>query len=305
VQPKHPVSHHTFSLFSSLFLIATVQAQDWASTLPGKGTGTSHQAVDWKKNTISPVADMMEFEDPIIRTELRPVFMYQNMDNDYVTKGGYAMLAGVQMRLALTDRFAIMATKGGYMDVKPGVGADAGGWGNLTGGFKYALVDDPQVEFILTGGLTYTAPSGSRSISHGTGSGLLAPFVSFEKGWGDFHLMGTLVYSQALDTDANSSILHYGLNADYYLSQWFIPFLSAVAWTVMDAGSAVELDLEGYDAVNFGSAGSGGSTQAVLGVGFRTRFSQKFDIGFAYQKSVVTPRGLFYDRITVDCAIRF
>jgi hypothetical protein len=117
--------------------------------------------------------------------------------------------------------------------------------------------------------------------------------------------MGTLVYSQALDTEANSSTLHYGLNADYYVCQWFIPFLSAVAWTVTDAGNAVPLNLEGYDAVNFGSAGSAGRTQVVLGFGFRTRFNEHFDIGLAYQKSVATPRGLFDDRITVDCALRF
>jgi len=251
------------------------------------------------------VADMMEFEDPVIRTEIRPVFMYQNMDNDYVTRGGYAILAGAQVRLALTDRLAVMVTKGGYMDTRPAAGAKAGGWANLTGGFKYALVDDLAARFILTGGLTYTAPNGDESIFHGTGSGLLSPFVSFQKGWGDFHLMGTLVYSQALDRDANSSILHYGLHADYHVCQWFIPFVSAVAWTVTDAGNAVALDLEGYDAVNFGAAGSDGTTQVVLGVGFRSRLTRDFDIGIAYQKSVVTPRGLFDDRITLDFAIRF
>ena len=32
------------------------------------------EAVDWKTNTISPVANPMYFEDPVIRTEIRPIF---------------------------------------------------------------------------------------------------------------------------------------------------------------------------------------------------------------------------------------
>ncbi|MBL9117687.1 MAG: hypothetical protein JNJ83_21955 [Verrucomicrobiaceae bacterium] len=31
-------------------------------------------AVDWKTNTISPVSNPIFFEDPVIRTELRPIF---------------------------------------------------------------------------------------------------------------------------------------------------------------------------------------------------------------------------------------
>lgn len=262
-------------------------------------------AVDWKRDTISPVADMLEFEDPVIRTELRPTFMYQELGQDYITQGGEAYLLGCQVRYAFTERFAVMVTKGGYMEVHPGPGGHVGGWANLTGGFKYALVDAREDDFILTGGLTYTAPTGDESILHGTGDGLLNPFLSWEKGWGRFHLMGTLVYSQALDMEVNSSILHYGLHADYHVCQWFIPTVSAVAWSVVDAGKGYPLELEGYDAVNFGASRSQGSTQVVLGVGFRTRFTEKLDLGVAWQKAVTTPRGLFEDRLTVDFVIRF
>jgi hypothetical protein len=299
------MNHHLITIFSGFILLATAEGQDFAVALSAKSAAPTLEAADWKQKTISPVADMLEFEDPVIRSEIRPVFMYQNMDNDSVTRGGYALLAGAQVRLALTDRFAVIVTKGGYMDSRPAAGVKAGGWANLTGGFKYALVDDPAARFILTGGLTYTATNGDESIFHGMGSGLLSPFASFQKGWGDFHLMGTLVYSQALDTDANSSILHYGLHADYHVCQWFIPFVSAVAWTVTDAGKAVPLNQEGYDAINFGASGSDGTTQVVLGLGFRSRLTQNFDIGIAYQKSVAKPRGLFDDRITLDFAIRF
>ena len=222
------------SLACLLFLAPAADAQGILAAL-----GRAEDSAGWKKNTISPVADMMEFEDPVVRTEIRPVFMYQNIANNYVTGGGYAMLAGAQVRLALTNRFALMVTKGGYMETHPAVGQHSGGWADLTFGFKYVLIDDMESNFILTAGMTATTPSGDRKILHGRGSGFLNPFLSFEKGWGDFHLMGTLVYNQALHRDSNSSHLHYGLNADYHACDWFIPFVSAVAWTVTDAGSAV------------------------------------------------------------------
>lgn len=293
------------TLLGTLALSGAQAGSPAISAKSSKNPVVPQEAVDWKENTISPVADILEFEDPIIRTEIRPAFIYHNIDGDFVTKGGHATLLGAQVRFALTDRLALIATKGGYLDIDPGVGSDIGGWANLTGGFKYALIDDVANAFILTGGLTYTAPTGDESIFHGTGDGLINGFVSWEKGFGDFHLMGTLAYSQALDTGANSSLFHYGLHADYYVCQWFIPFVSAVGWTVADAGNAIPLNSEGYDTINFGSSGSDGVTQVVLGAGFRTRFTKNLDFGVAYQKAVVSPEGLFDDRFTFDFAIRF
>lgn len=297
------------ALLNTLLLTLTLSsAQAGTPSISAKSSKNPvvpQEAVNWKDNTISPVADILEFEDPVIRTEIRPAFIYHNIDGDFVTQGGHATLLGAQVRFAVNDRLALIVNKGGYLDIDPGVGPDLGGWANLTGGFKYALVDDMANAFILTAGLTYTAPTGDETIFHGTGDGLINGFTSFEKGWGNFHLMGTLGYSQALDTGANSSIFHYGLHADYYTCQWFIPFVSAVGWTVADAGGAIPLDTEGYDTINFGSSNSDGVTQIVLGAGFRTRFTKNLDFGVAYQKAVVSPEGLFDDRFTFDFAIRF
>ncbi len=42
-----------------------------------------------------------------------------------------------------------------------------------------------------------------------------------------------------------------------------------------------------------------------LGVGFRSRILDNVDLGFAYEKAVIKPEGLFDDRFTFDICIRF
>jgi hypothetical protein len=262
-------------------------------------------AASWKDRTISPVANLLYFEDPVIRNEIRPAFIYHRIDDGFITGGGEAYLAGAQLRLALTDRLQFIANKGGYLWIDPEVGSETDGWANLVAGLKYALIDSEADQFILTPGLTYEIPLGEKDIFHGTGDGILNLFVSAAKGWGDFHLTGYAGYQQALDTDANSSILQFNLQADYWVHRYFIPFITLSTWTVLGAGNALPLTSEGYDTINFGSSGAEGVTQATLGAGFRTRLADNLDIGVAYQKAVASPEGLFDDRVTIDMSFRW
>ena len=62
---------------------------------------------------------------------------------------------------------------------------------------------------------------------------------------------------------------------------------------------------EGYDVINFGSSAAEGTTQATLGLGFRSRLLANLDLGVGYEKAVVSPEGLTDDRFTFDVSIRF
>ena len=41
-------------------------------------------AEDWKSRAVSPVANPLFFEDPHIRTEIRPIFAYHRIGDDLV-----------------------------------------------------------------------------------------------------------------------------------------------------------------------------------------------------------------------------
>ena len=141
-------------------------------------------AFDWKANTIAPVTNPIFFEDPVIRSEVRPIFVYHTIDKSFITAGGHATLYALQIRYALTDRLAFIATQDGHFDIdSPGLDVD--GWMDLAAGFKYALIDDAANQFILTPGLTFHIPTGDREIFQGRGGGEFRPFVSFAKGFGD------------------------------------------------------------------------------------------------------------------------
>ena len=289
----------------TLGVLATMAAGLAQAGTSSKNPVVPPTAVDWKADTISPVTNPIFFEDPVIRTEIRPIFVYHNIDDGFITGNGEAQLYALQLRYALTDRLALIATQDGYFDVHTQNLGDIEGWMDLAAGLKYALVDDQANQFILTPGFTFFIPVGEENVFQGRGSGEFNLFVSAEKGWGDFHLTGNLGVRLPIDMDEQSTILHYSLQADYYVNQYFIPFVTANGWTVLSEGDNLPLTSEGYDVINFGSSMADGVTQVVLGVGFRSRVAQNVDLGFAYEKAVASPEGLFDDRFTVDCSIHF
>jgi hypothetical protein len=266
---------------------------------------TLEAAVDWKKDTISPVTNAIYFEDAVIHSEIHPVFGYQNIADDLTGVGGDLQFYGIQLRYAVTDRFAVLATKGGYMYVDPDIGEELEGWGDLGVGFKYALIDDQENQFILTPGVTFEFASGTEEIFQGFGDGVFNLFTSAEKGFGKFHVLANAGLLLPIDDDAKSTIFHYHLQFDYHVCKWFIPFVVANGYTVVKEGNAIPFTSEGYDLVNFGSSGAEGVTQVTVGGGFRSRITNNLDFGVAYEKAVTDPAGLLDDRITVDFVIRF
>lgn len=263
------------------------------------------EAVDWKAHTISPVTNPIFFEDAVIRSEVRPIFAYHRIDAGFETGAGDAELYAVQIRYAITDRLAFIAVQDGYFNVDLDDGTNLNGWMDLAAGLKYALIDDPANQFILTPGLTFHIPTGSDEVFQGRGSGEWNPFVSAEKGFGNLHLLTNIGLRVPNDTGEQSTVLHYSVQADCYVCQWFIPFVAANGWTVLDEGNNVPFTSEGYDVINFGASKAGGVTQLLLGAGFRSRVLENVDLGIAYEKSVISPEGLTDDRFTFDMCIRF
>ena len=53
------------------------------------------------------------------------------------------------------------------------------------------------------------------------------------------------------------------------------------------------------------SARARGTTQLTVGGGARSRLLSNLDVGFAYEAGVVSPKGIFDTRVTVDMIWRF
>jgi len=311
--PGHALTlQHTIMRLSFFTLAATLAAlpslQAGTAAAPsGKApvTPAPEPPISWLDETISPVTNPVWFEDPAIRSEIRPIYMHHRIDDGFITNGGDINLYALQLRFAVNDRLAIIATKDGYIDFNPGIGSDEEGWADIGLGLKYAVIKDDANQFILTPGLTFEIPIGDDEVFQGNGDGEFNFFVSGAKGFDKFHITANTGLRVPIDGDAESMVLHYDLMFDYRVSRWFQPFISASGITVIDDGEGPGLSTEGYDLINFGSSNANGTTQVVLGVGFRSQLAQNLSLGVAYEKAVTSPEDLFDDRLTADLIFRF
>ena len=85
---------------------------------------------------------------------------------------GDVRVYALQLRYALTERLALIATKDGYIEFKPeGVLANdhSYGFADLAFGLKYALIDSAEHQLLITPGLTITIPTGNDQVFQGDG----------------------------------------------------------------------------------------------------------------------------------------
>jgi hypothetical protein len=264
------------------------------------------EQTDWRKNTISPVTNPIFFEDAQINSEIRPIFMHHEIDNTFLTGGGDVRVYAVQLRWAITERLAFIATKDGYIDADySSVLVDHEGWADVAAGFKYAIIDDRENQFILTPGIRFEFPLGNQRVWQGNGLGEWDFFVSAEKGFDKLHLLGSVGFRCPNDWSEETAQFHFSAHIDYWVCRWFIPFVECNGYTVVNSGDKIPLDTEGYDLINFGSSKAVHRTQVAVGVGFRSRLMDNLDFGFAYEKAVAEPHGIFGDRFTADLIFRF
>lgn len=285
------------------------------------GVYAADTSASWLDNTISPVANPIYFEDAKINSEVHPVYMFHTLPDTFYFQGGHVPLGGdvqviaLQARYAINDRLAFIATKDGYIEFQPEHNNGLKtldhhyGFADVAAGLKYALIDDRDDQFLLTPGFTITLPVGSTDVYQGYGGGEWNGFVSAEKGWNDFHVLANLGFDVPDNFAEQTAQMHYSLQADYYLCQYFIPFFAANGYTVLSDGTrnilGVPLNTEMYDLIDSGSTEARGTTQFTVGGGARARLCKNMDLGVAYEAGVVDPVGIFESRVTADVVFRF
>jgi hypothetical protein len=249
---------------------------------------------------ISPVSMPTVNEDPRVDSELRPMYMYTNISNDFVTNGGNYSVVAVQARVAITDRIGFIATKDGYIFLRPDdVVPDDEGFANIAFGFKGVFYKDDDAALIFSGGLRYKAPWGNQDVLQGKGKGTLNPFLSVAKGFGDFHVQGytgPILPISVDDTTQYDVALHF----DYRLFERLYPLLEFNWRYNIRGGGRLPIDQEGWDLVNLGSSDSGGESVATLAFGARYRVTDTVDVGAVGELPVTSRHDIFGWRVTTD-----
>ncbi len=267
---------------------------------------------DWLDTIPTPATNPLFFEEAQIRSDVRPIFIHHRLrssiDSDLgpLPLDGDAQVFAIQLRYAINDRLAVIATKDGYIDFNPDATlAKDEGFGDIGVGVKYAAIIDHENQFILTPGLKFELPTGNTGVLQGNGSGEWNLFLSAAKAWDKVSLAGHAGVRLPNDWDEESAQAHYGLQLACQMHRYFTPFIAGNAFTVLSEGDGLPLAAEGFDLVNFGSSSAGGTTQAAVGVGFRSNLAENLDLGVAYEVGVTDPDDIFDDRWTFDLVFRF
>lgn len=280
-------------------------------------------------NFISPMSNPVYFESPFHTTEARLIHIHQELHGDVYTALGKLKLNGelsmtaLQLRYAVNEKFSIIATKDGYGRMQYDDTLETeDGFADIALGVKYSPIFDPETQFIFTVGLRFELPSGDENMFQGRHDGIINPFFSFGKGFGDLHILGYQGFQLPISQDANSTISHTSLHIDYKIGSFF-PLIEMNWRHILSDGNGGRYDadirgigntdintindrLSGLDITNLGTDNSEGQNYFNLALGFRWKITERLTAGFAYESPLSDSKdGLFRERYTFDLIYTF
>jgi hypothetical protein len=257
---------------------------------------------------ISPVSNPTLFEQPQVTTEVRPIFVYHEISDQFVSAGGNAKVAALQLRVALTEDLGLIATKDGYVWLEPdSVLQKKNGWANVAFGLKYNFLRDDEFGALMSGGIRYEAGSGDKDVFQGRGDGLLNPFLSAAWVHDRLHV---LAYTGGRFPISGNDTTFWDTSAhvDYQIGR-FYPLIE-VNWVQgLDGGRRLPIDQEGFDFFNLGARKAAGRGVVTQAYGFRYRIVDDasvwnrvggVDFGAAYETPLTDREDLFAWRVTTD-----
>jgi len=294
-------------------------------------------------NTYMPMSMPYIFEDPFITTGANLVGIWHRSRENGAFQPTDVGVMALQLRVALTDKLALIATKDGltFMDHDTkvrdiGGGADRRavlkddvGFMNMTLGFKYAMIVDEENRFILSPAIRYEIPLGNDEVFQGRGDGIFIPSASFL--WGpvdNLNLIGGMGGNVPVDSKKESTSLFYNMHIQYVLAEMFVPFmeLSGMHWTNSGNGglklntshiTGTDANLsgaqallrtgpfEGAEVANLGSEGIKGENLVMLGWGFRVPVTDQLVFGLSYERAVAGREHFTDQRLTAMATFEY
>ena len=285
-------------------------------------------ATDGFADARRPMTNPTLFDLALPTTNVHPIAMFQRLPSyvdttiGRVPMGGDIQVYALQFEIALNERFSIVATKDGYVDIdaktEP-LWSDQSGFANLGAGLKYAFLLNPATRTAASGTLTFELPTGNHDVFQGEGDGAANLIVSGLKLWNDFQLAGGAGVHLEFD-DQLASTSFVSVHASYEVCRWFIPLVEVNWHHVLDPGDGranfssqaggsvpVAATFEGFDLLNFGASHANQNRDLVTAaIGTRARLTDQLDLGVAYEIPLTDEHeSILRDRLTFDLVWTF
>lgn len=276
----------------------------------------------------APVTQPYLFEDPFITTGANLVGIWHQFPKSSIFGGGHVNIAALQLRVAVTDRLAFIATQDGiaFLDADLDILRRQTDLMDMTVGFKYALIDRPETGVIVTPSLRFRIPSGSRDVFQGNGDGVFIPGLSF--GWGSeegVHFLGNVGSELPVDGGATSTSIFWNMHVDYNIMNYVSPFVELHGYHYVDNGDGknrintgigtVTVDqatnllgldpFEGLDYSNLGSRDVRGHDVFIAAFGARVPIGKHLSVGAAYEIPISDGEDVIKQRVTTSLTLEF
>lgn len=256
-----------------------------------------------------PVGNPLYFESPFAHTSAKFLYLWHKFPEGNDLGGGDLNVFALQLRLALTDRLAFIATKDGYSRLRAGILPADDGWNDAAIGLKYAFYQDKESQMVWTGGLRWEWHNGSTGVLQG-GSDELSPFISFAKGWDRFHMLGNVTGRLPMDSGDGNYILSYDLHFDYEIAPTVLPgFLPLVEFHGMhylSDGDRLPLGVGAMDYSNIGSNNVAGNSVYWCGIGWEWKLTPHLALASTYEFPLhTTDTDIMDQRVTATATLRW
>jgi hypothetical protein len=283
--------------FASAPMLASAQHTDF--TLFGT-PNKAGQDLPAERKAVHPISAPYFHEDSFITTDVRAWYAYHSFPDNIALAGGDASVYAAQIRVALSDRFQLVAYKDGYTDFDSGLIKDSG-FNDVAAGIKYAIIQDYETDFHVSAGLGYQFALGDPGAIENTQEA--RGWVSVNKGFDRLHLGATLNYLKFTGNQSplgNSDRFMFHVHADYYVCKWFSPVLEFNGYYSTNDGNEV-VKFSGADVKNLG----GGSDLITAALGFEVRPIDNLAARIAYETDLTSGESLFGYRWTFSLVYSF
>jgi hypothetical protein len=258
------------------------------------------------ENFADPIGNPLYFETPINATSARLLYLHHGFPDDSQLQGGDLNVAALQLRLAVTERLGIIATKDGYSWLNAGALPEEDGWNDFAVGFKYAFYADPEQDLLATAGCRFMFATGEDKVLQGN-IGEASPFITAAKGFGNLQLMGNFTWRIPYDSSDGNDVIQWDVNIAYDWSDFipgFYPTLEFHGLHYVSDGDRLPFSVGGLDYAQLGSSDVNGSTVVWFGVGGRLKFTPNASLGATYEYPLTNrDADIMGDRVTVDLTL--
>lgn len=275
--------------------------------------------INWMSNPLSNI-------DPRAVTAVYPIFGSTWVSNAPPIPNADVQLYGPAVTVALSDRFAMGLNQGGYAAMHPSrnpvhrqrllaldplgqfrdveTSGERKGWVNLGGFFQYTLVQDVESQFLLTAGLRWIVPAGSREIFQGHGPLELAPYVTVGKELGKFHVLATTGYQfPAGPGNDNVQAFYVNVHVDRQCFGWLYPLVEFNT-NYLTKGASLDLRTRrGF--IDFGNFESTGNIVSLAAGANAVLIRERVELGAVYTTVVASQRDFSANGLLVKMTLRY